>query len=87
MTVSKQRIVTRLLLRLEAQGHVEHSTSRDDRCYTLVGVTRNGWRLVAGLIALAEERERAILEPFSQQKIDTLKDILRELIARHRPPA
>ncbi|GAB6848371.1 hypothetical protein JCM10599A_21750 [Paraburkholderia kururiensis] len=87
MTVSKQPTVTRLLLRLEAQGHVERSTSRDDRRYTLVRVTRNGRRLVAGLIALAEEHERAILEPFSQQKIDTLKDILRELIERHRPPA
>ncbi|BCM02519.1 MarR family transcriptional regulator [Ralstonia solanacearum] len=83
--VSKQPTVTRLLLRLEAQGHVERSTSRDDRRYTLVRVTRNGRRLVSGLIALAEEHERAILEPMSQQKIDTLKDILHELISRHAP--
>jgi len=83
--VSKQPTVTRLLLRLEAQGHVERATSRDDRRYTLVRVTRNGRRLVAGLIALAQEHERTILEPLGQQKIDTLKDILHEIISRHRP--
>ncbi|AXK63904.1 MULTISPECIES: MarR family winged helix-turn-helix transcriptional regulator [Burkholderia] len=85
-TVSKQPTVTRLLLRLEAQGHVERSTSRDDRRYTLVKVTRNGRRLVTGLIAQAEAHERALLKPFSVQKIDSLKEILRELIDRHRPP-
>ena len=85
-TVSKQPTVTRLLLRLEAQGHVERSSSRDDRRYTLVKVTRNGRRLVTGLIAQAEAHERALLKPFSAQKIDTLKEILRELIDRHRPP-
>lgn len=85
-TVSKQPTVTRLLLRLEAQGHVERSTSLDDRRYTLVKVTRNGRRLVTGLIAQAEAHERALLKPFSAQKIDTLKEILRELIDRHRPP-
>lgn len=83
--VSKQPTVTRLLLRLEAQGHVERATSRDDRRYTLVRVTRNGRRLVAGLIAMAQEHERTILEPLGQQKIDTLKDILQEIISRHRP--
>lgn len=85
-TVSKQPTVTRLLLRLEVQGHVERSTSLDDRRYTLVKVTRNGRRLVTGLIAQAEAHERALLKPFSAQKIDTLKEILRELIDRHRPP-
>lgn len=86
MTVSKQPTVTRLLLRLEAQGHVERSTSRDDRRYTLVKVTRNGRRLVTGLIARAEAHERALLKPFNSQKIETLKEILHELIDRHRPP-
>lgn len=84
LAVSKQPTVTRLLLRLEAQGHVERSTSRDDRRYTLVRVSRSGRRLVSGLIALAEQHEREILEPLSQEKIDTLKAILHELIDRHR---
>lgn len=84
LAVSKQPTVTRLLLRLEAQGQVERSTSRDDRRYTLVRVSRSGRRLVAGLIALAEQHERTILEPLSQQKVDTLKEILHELIDRHR---
>ncbi|MFT4246922.1 MAG: MarR family winged helix-turn-helix transcriptional regulator [Pseudomonas sp.] len=84
-TVSKQPTVTRLLLRLEAQGQVERSTSRDDRRYTLVRVTRNGRRLVSGLIAEAEQHERAILEPLNPKKVEVLKELLHELIDRHRP--
>ncbi|MEM5318525.1 MarR family transcriptional regulator [Paraburkholderia sp. JHI869] len=84
-TVSKQPTVTRLLLRLEAQGHVERSTSADDRRCTLVTITRDGRRLVSGLIELAEEHEGTILAPFSACKINALKEILRELISQHRP--
>ncbi|CAM3357638.1 DNA-binding transcriptional regulator, MarR family [Paracidovorax anthurii] len=86
-TVSKQPTVTRLLLRLEAQGHVERATSLDDRRYTLVRVTRNGRRLVAGLIEQADRHERAILAPLNPQKVEVLKELLHELIARHRPGA
>lgn len=85
-TVSKQPTVTRLLLRLEEQGHVERATSLDDRRYTLVRITRSGRRLVSGLITLAEQHERTILETLSPQKAETLKTILRELIDRHSPP-
>ncbi|WKL52360.1 MarR family transcriptional regulator [Pseudomonas kielensis] len=85
VTVSKQPTVTRLLLRLEAQGYVERSTSLDDRRFTLVRVTRAGRRLVTGLIALAEKHEVEILSPFEDEKISALKEVLRELIARHQP--
>jgi DNA-binding MarR family transcriptional regulator len=85
ITVSKQPTVTRLLVRFEAQGHVERATSESDRRYTVVRATRNGRRLVAGLMAQAEAHERALLEPFSASEIDALKKILRELIERHRP--
>lgn len=84
-TVSKQPTVTRLLLRLEAQGYVERSTSLDDRRYTLVRVTRSGRRLVSGLIDLAGQHEAQILSPFDDEKIAALKDVLHELIARHQP--
>ncbi|RDV00925.1 MarR family winged helix-turn-helix transcriptional regulator [Trinickia dinghuensis] len=86
MTVSKQPTVTRLLVRLEAQGFVERATSADDRRYTQVKATRKGRGLVTGLIAQAEEHERAILAPFDAREIDSLKNILRALIERHRPP-
>ncbi len=85
ITVSKQPTVTRLLLRLEAQGYVERSTSLDDRRFTLVRVTRTGRRLVTGLIALAEKHEVEILSPFDDEKISALKEVLHELIARHQP--
>ncbi len=84
-TVSKQPTVTRLLLRMEAQGHVDRATSLDDRRYTLVRVTRSGRRLVAGLIEQAERHERAILAPLDPRKVEVLKELLHELIARHRP--
>ena len=86
MTVSKQPTLTRLLLRLEAQDHVERATRENDRRYTLVRATRNGRRLVAGLMAQAEEHERTILAPFSADKVAALKVILHELIERHKPP-
>ncbi|MBD8473199.1 MarR family transcriptional regulator [Pseudomonas sp. CFBP 8770] len=85
VTVSKQPTVTRLLLRLEAQGYVDRSTSLDDRRFTLVRVTRAGRRLVAGLIELAEKHEVEILASFEDEKISALKEVLHELIARHQP--
>ncbi|AXO63943.1 MarR family transcriptional regulator [Pseudomonas sp. phDV1] len=85
VTVSKQPTVTRLLLRLEAQGYVERSTSLDDRRFTLVRVTRAGRRLVTGLIELADKHELEILSPFDEEKISALKEVLHELIARHQP--
>lgn len=85
ITVSKQPTVTRLLLRLESQGYVERSTSLDDRRFTLVKVTRAGRRLVSGLIELASKHEVEILAPFEEEKIQALKEVLHELIARHRP--
>ncbi|WP_047590674.1 MarR family transcriptional regulator [Marinobacter segnicrescens] len=85
ITVSKQPTVTRLLLRLESQGYVERSTSQDDRRFTLVKVTRAGRRLVSGLIELAGKHEVEILAPFEEEKIQALKEVLHELIARHRP--
>jgi DNA-binding MarR family transcriptional regulator len=86
MTVSKQPTVTRLLVRLEAQGYVERATSKDDRRYTQVKVTRKGRGLVTGLIAQAEEHERVIVAPFNAREIESLKEILKGLIERHRPP-
>ncbi len=82
-TVSKQPTVTRLVLRLEAQGHVERTDSLDDRRFTLVRVTRNGRRLVAGLIEKAEQHEQSVLEPLNPEKVQVLKELLHELIVRH----
>lgn len=82
-TVSKQPTVTRLVSRLEAQGHVERSTSLDDRRYTLVRVTRSGRRLVAGLMEKAAAHEREVLRPLDPGKVAVLKELLHELIDRH----
>jgi DNA-binding MarR family transcriptional regulator len=82
-TVSKQPTVTRLVLRLEAQGHIERTTSLDDRRFTLVRVTRSGRRLVSGLMEKAEQHEREVLKPLDPHKVAVLKELLHELIARH----
>ncbi len=69
VTVSKQPTVTRLLIRLEAQGYIARSASLDDRRCTLIKVTRTGKRLVSGLIELAEQHERDILKSHSPEKL------------------
>jgi DNA-binding MarR family transcriptional regulator len=50
-----------------------------------VRVTRNGRRLVSGLIELAEQHEREVLASMNPQKVEMLKELLQEIITRYRP--
>lgn len=84
MTVSKQPTVTRLLHRLEAQGHVVRSSSLDDRRCTLVKVTPSGRRVVTGLIKLAEDHQKEILNTLSPEKVEVLMNSLKDLVRLHR---
>src|SRR5438105_6090287 len=69
ITAMKQPTVTRILDRMEASGHVERLANNDgDRRVTLVGITSSGSKLVAGLIPLAREHERRVLEPFGVKR-------------------
>jgi DNA-binding MarR family transcriptional regulator len=86
IALMKQPTVTRLLDRMQAGGHVERLDHDADRRVTLVGITPAGSRLVAKLIALAQEHERRVLEPFGLARAEALKSTLRAIIELHRDP-
>jgi DNA-binding MarR family transcriptional regulator len=83
ITVTKQPTVTRVLDRMEARGQVRRLAHEADRRVTLVGITPAGSRLVAGLIKLAREHERRVLEPFGLQRAAELKATLKQMIEQH----
>ncbi|MBC7705275.1 MAG: winged helix-turn-helix transcriptional regulator [Rhodoferax sp.] len=83
VTLTKQPTVTRLLDRMELQGHVARSSHDSDRRVTLVRITRTGARTVEHLMALAREHEQRVLEPFGLQRAEELKHTLRQMIALH----
>ncbi|WP_175403091.1 MarR family winged helix-turn-helix transcriptional regulator [Providencia heimbachae] len=84
-TVSKQPTITRVLQRLEQQGHlIRHNNhSGSDRRVTLVSVTSSGMQLVEGLLIEAEQHEQSVLAPLGARKRQILKEVLQELIERH----
>ncbi len=84
LSVSKQPTVTRLLDRMEARGQVRRVPHESDRRVTLVQITAAGTRQVAGLIKLAREHERRVLEPFGLQRAAELKETLKRMIAEHQ---
>ncbi len=84
LSVSKRPTVTRLLDRMEARGQVRRVPHESDRRVTLVQITAAGTRQVAGLIKLAREHERRVLEPFGLQRAAELKETLKRMIAEHQ---
>jgi DNA-binding MarR family transcriptional regulator len=84
LTVMKQPTITRVLDRMEARGDVRRIPHESDRRVTLVAITPAGSRSVAGLIKLAREHERRVLEPFGLERAAELKATLRRMIDLHR---
>jgi DNA-binding MarR family transcriptional regulator len=84
ISVMKQPTVTRVLDRMEERGHVKRVASDGDRRVTLVRITPAGNRLVAGLIPLALEHERRVLEPFGLARAADLKATLKRMIDLHK---
>ncbi|KLN47425.1 MarR family transcriptional regulator [Providencia rettgeri] len=84
-TVSKQPTITRVLQRLEQQGHVlrHNNHSGSDKRITLVSVTSSGMALVDGLLVEAQQHEEVVLAPLGLRKSKILKQVLQELIERH----
>jgi len=84
-TVSKQPTITRVLQRLEQQGHVlRHSNHQgSDKRITLVSITSSGRQLVEGLFKEAERYEQVVLDPLGEEKSAMLKQVLQELIEHH----
>ena len=86
VTVTKQPTVTRLLDRMEANGHVERLPHDSDRRITLVRITDSGVHKVEQLMDLAREHEQRLMEPFGRNRSDELKQTLRQMIALHASP-
>jgi len=78
LTLFNQPTVTRLVQRLEAKGLVRKSTVSIDRRVVRVFLTRRGHQKVDRLIALANERQRRILQGLDAE---ALKASLQYLIA------
>jgi DNA-binding MarR family transcriptional regulator len=86
VTVSKQPTITRLLDRMESNGHVKRMPHDSDRRITLVRITDSGVHKVEHLMVLAREHELRVMEPFGLQRAEELKNTLRQLIALHASP-
>lgn len=79
VTLTKQPTVTRLLDRLEAQGHVVRKPDLEDRRITLVQATAQGVKAIRHLVALARGHEQKVIATLTFD-VDELKDKLREII-------
>jgi DNA-binding MarR family transcriptional regulator len=84
LTVLKQPTLTRVLDRMESRKHVRRIPHESDRRITLVAIAPAGQQLVEGLIELAAEHERRVLEPFGLERSAVLKDTLKKMIELHR---
>lgn len=85
LALTKGPTATRLLDRMEARGQVQRLAHDGDRRVTLVRITPQGRRTVARLMALAQQHEQAVLQPFGPQAAQQLKNTLRRLIESQRP--
>lgn len=83
LTVMKQPTLTRVVDRLQAGGHVKRIAHGSDRRITLIAITPAGDKLVSGLIEMAKEHERRVLEPFGMARSNELKKTLRQMIELH----
>jgi len=85
VAVTKQPTLTRLLDRMEAQGHTRRVSHDADKRITLVRITPSGHEIVSTLIAHAEAHERAVLQCLGTQGAEDLRKVLHRLIDIHRP--
>lgn len=79
VTLTKRPTVTRLLDRLEAQGHVVRRPDLTDRRVILVQATAQGVKAIKHLVALAREHESHVIESLSFD-VEAMKEQLREII-------
>lgn len=80
--LQKQPTLTRIVDRLEQDGLVRRSHSLSDRREVRVSLTDKGRELTASLVARARHHEAAILDNYSNDEVEVLKETLRELVRR-----
>ena len=79
--VMKQPTVTRLLDRMEANGHVQRVPHDGDRRITLVTITPKGQKLTEKLVPLARAHEQHVLAQVGARRANELKNTLLRLIS------
>lgn len=82
IVLAKQPTLTKLIDRMVAQSLVAKRDDATDRRRTLVFETPRGRKIVTPLLASAKAHERELLATFPERDVETLKRILRALIAR-----
>lgn len=87
LTLTKQPTLSKLVLRMEANGIVTRTRVRSDRRQTVVRITREGHRLTETLRARALDHQQRILAPFGPDNAEKLISMLRALLALHPPGA
>ena len=85
--VTKQPTLTRLLERLERQGHVLRDCDPVDRRQTLVQITPAGRSTVIALMERAEAQQKAALAHFGSARWTELETLLHQLIDLSGMPA
>lgn len=73
--------MTRMLDRLEAKGLLTRTRSDSDRRIIFIELTEEGRRLAAEVPYLIAESFNHHLRGFSQQELDTMKSLLRRIVA------
>jgi DNA-binding MarR family transcriptional regulator len=72
---------TRMLDRMEAKGLCERKRSEEDRRVVQLALTETGIAAAAGIPAILSSVQNAYLAGFSQEEFDTLKNLLRRIVA------
>jgi DNA-binding MarR family transcriptional regulator len=72
---------TRMLDRMEAKGLCERKRSEEDRRVVQLALTEAGTAAAAGIPAILSSVQNAYLAGFSQEEFDTLKNLLRRIVA------
>jgi DNA-binding MarR family transcriptional regulator len=80
--LAKQPTLTKLIQRMREAGWVECSADAEDARRTRVSATPRGRRTIERLMVAAKAHEKEILATFDASAVETLKAVLRTLIAR-----
>jgi DNA-binding MarR family transcriptional regulator len=76
----KQPTLTKLLDRMEKEKLVQRQHSKEDRRSVKIAITDLGRKKIIPLLVKAKKHEETILEPYSADEKEKLKEILNTLI-------
>jgi DNA-binding MarR family transcriptional regulator len=80
IALAEQSTVTKLIGRMQAEGHVARSDGDVDRRQSLVRITPDGRRALGSLLAKSKRFERRIVARLDEQEAASLKGTLRKLM-------